>query len=76
MSDEKPAVTEIRPEDEVAGKGIFGIAEAPDGSIWFGTFKECVVMMGIPLPTLNGKRCRNNYLFEMISLRATNDFFR
>jgi len=37
LSNKKPTVIEIRPEDEVARRMIFGISEAIDGSIWFGS---------------------------------------
>jgi len=36
LYDKKPTVTEIKSEDEVTRRMIFGISEADDGSIWFG----------------------------------------
>ncbi|MDO6431516.1 two-component regulator propeller domain-containing protein [Flavitalea sp. BT771] len=36
LTNEKPTVAEIRSEDEVTRRMIFGISEASDGSIWFG----------------------------------------
>ena len=36
LSNERPTVTEIKSEDEVTRRMIFGISEARDGSIWFG----------------------------------------
>lgn len=36
LSNERPTATEIKSEDEVTRRMIFGISEASDGSIWFG----------------------------------------
>jgi hypothetical protein len=37
LYNEKPTVTEIKSEDEVTRKMIFGISVSSDGSILFGT---------------------------------------
>ena len=42
LTDKKPAVTEIKSKYEGNEGMIFGILEADDGSIWFGTMVDGV----------------------------------
>ena len=55
LSNERPTVTEIRSEDEVTRRMIFGISEASDGSIWFGALNGVRRYDGNTITDFKGK---------------------
>ena len=57
--DEKSLYNKMPTVTEIKSGGIMdflGILEANDGSIWFGSAVECIVMMERPSRTLKVKR--------------------
>ncbi|MXV15046.1 ligand-binding sensor domain-containing protein [Hufsiella ginkgonis] len=57
LSDKKPAVTEIKSNEGM----IFGILEAYDGSIWFGTLNGVYSYDGNAISDYKSKRLGNNF---------------
>jgi hypothetical protein len=56
LSNKKPTVTEIKPEEGM----ICGILEANDVSIWFGASDGVYRYDGSTIPALTVKRVKNN----------------